>query len=364
MSRFCELLCTGILVGCSSAQPPDISETSQGQTTSRAVIFLPLYGYPAVQGGATASFDAGEGMVDIGGGAWDVPISLPTGRTFTSVAGAAYDWTGATVSVQLLSTQRGQLGSATTAGSRNGAAPYTLSLTCSPCSYLSGEDLFLRFTPSDAATSVTHEIDPITVTMAAVVIEGGGPHMGNLPLSRTITLNPGDPVPSALLNEIQDNIVAGFFGSRTIVMPARQGSPGNSASVWNGSPGAVSSGEGVQGQSLEWWYPFVLPIGATITAVSCRCKDSASPQKIRVSLMESTDGSASGVPYTSVTSGTPVAGGIIQSAGSGVAQTLSAIYNKVTTAGNTYGVWATVDTFVPAQQMHHFWCSLTYSFGP
>lgn len=32
--------------------------------------------------------------------------------------------------------------------------------------------------------------------------------MGNLPLSRTITLNPGDPFPSALGNELQDVIIA------------------------------------------------------------------------------------------------------------------------------------------------------------
>jgi hypothetical protein len=34
--------------------------------------------------------------------------------------------------------------------------------------------------------------------------------VGNLPESRTTTLTPGDPVPSALINEIQDNIVGGF----------------------------------------------------------------------------------------------------------------------------------------------------------
>lgn len=31
--------------------------------------------------------------------------------------------------------------------------------------------------------------------------------MGNLPTSRTLTLVPGDPIPSALLNEVQDNII-------------------------------------------------------------------------------------------------------------------------------------------------------------
>lgn len=41
--------------------------------------------------------------------------------------------------------------------------------------------------------------------------------MGNLPTSRTITLNPSDPVPSALLNEIQDQ----FVGRKTTQYSAR-----------------------------------------------------------------------------------------------------------------------------------------------
>lgn len=36
----------------------------------------------------------------------------------------------------------------------------------------------------------------------------GGYEMGNLPVSRTATLVPGDPVPPNLLNELQDNLVA------------------------------------------------------------------------------------------------------------------------------------------------------------
>jgi len=37
---------------------------------------------------------------------------------------------------------------------------------------------------------------------------GGCANMGNLPSSRTITINTGDPIPPALINEIQDVIVA------------------------------------------------------------------------------------------------------------------------------------------------------------
>lgn len=38
--------------------------------------------------------------------------------------------------------------------------------------------------------------------------------MGNLPNSRTITINTGDPIPANLVNEIQDNIIAGNFATR------------------------------------------------------------------------------------------------------------------------------------------------------
>lgn len=44
--------------------------------------------------------------------------------------------------------------------------------------------------------------------------------MGNLPGSRTITINLGDPVPSSLLNELQDQHVGNKFASRTLFIPA------------------------------------------------------------------------------------------------------------------------------------------------
>lgn len=37
----------------------------------------------------------------------------------------------------------------------------------------------------------------------------GCPALGNLPVSRTLTLTPSDPIPSSLINEIQDNIIGG-----------------------------------------------------------------------------------------------------------------------------------------------------------
>lgn len=44
--------------------------------------------------------------------------------------------------------------------------------------------------------------------------------MGNLPNSRTITLNPSDPFPSALGNELQDAVKAGSFGAVNMGFPS------------------------------------------------------------------------------------------------------------------------------------------------
>lgn len=42
--------------------------------------------------------------------------------------------------------------------------------------------------------------------------------MGNLPLSRTATINTGDPIPPALINEMEDMIIGGRYGSQLIVV--------------------------------------------------------------------------------------------------------------------------------------------------
>jgi hypothetical protein len=45
--------------------------------------------------------------------------------------------------------------------------------------------------------------------------------MGNLPFSRTITINNGDPIPPALLNELQDVAVSGARNSYSVKLPMR-----------------------------------------------------------------------------------------------------------------------------------------------
>ena len=54
--------------------------------------------------------------------------------------------------------------------------------------------------------------------------------MGNLPVSRTETCVPGAPVNPNLMNEIQDNIVAGLHASRPLVLSASQG---NASTGWS-----------------------------------------------------------------------------------------------------------------------------------
>jgi hypothetical protein len=45
--------------------------------------------------------------------------------------------------------------------------------------------------------------------------------MGNLPTSRTVTINPGDPIPGTIINELQDMVVGGRRPSYTVKIPFR-----------------------------------------------------------------------------------------------------------------------------------------------
>jgi len=51
--------------------------------------------------------------------------------------------------------------------------------------------------------------------------DDGGCSMGNLPFSRTITINPGDPIPGSIINELQDNAIGGRLPSYTMKYPMR-----------------------------------------------------------------------------------------------------------------------------------------------
>jgi hypothetical protein len=83
-----------------------------------------------------------------------------------------------------------------------------------------------------------------------------------LPETRDLTLNPGDPVPSALLNRLQDMIADAKHPLLTIPIPARALQPGNSkvvmdaAGYWraDGDPGLL-------------YYPLQIPAGTTLARI-------------------------------------------------------------------------------------------------
>lgn len=91
--------------------------------------------------------------------------------------------------------------------------------------------------------------------------EDTGGCMGNLPLNRTASLGPDDPVPSALLNEIQDMIELGAHGPKFIVLG------GESFSL------RLGTGTEVDGHWTFSAVPAVLrcnlplPAGATVTSL-------------------------------------------------------------------------------------------------
>ena len=87
--------------------------------------------------------------------------------------------------------------------------------------------------------------------------------MGNLPFSRTANLVPGDAIPSALLNEIQDQIIGGKFTNTPVFVPASSfvvvsGSPTLLDGVWS----LAAAGNTI------WEFPIRLPPGTSIDSAT------------------------------------------------------------------------------------------------
>lgn len=92
--------------------------------------------------------------------------------------------------------------------------------------------------------------------------------MGTLPFSRTTTINTGDPLPAALVNEIQDNIVGDKHTDRVLVIM------GTEFCVSEGAPTRTSPGGNPS--AAEWNMPTTtpgslvvdlgLPVGTTVTS--------------------------------------------------------------------------------------------------
>lgn len=141
--------------------------------------------------------------------------------------------------------------------------------------------------------------------------------MGLLPTARTQTFIPGDPIPAAFLNELQDQIIGQKHGTLTVRIPVYppQTTGAGVITVFNGSGGNAYEA------------PVMLPPGRRIKEIRSRIKDSATgPTTMRFRLVTSVDGGG----YTTVaTSNT--------SSGSGLAQTiLSTGLSHIVAAANSF----------------------------
>lgn len=86
-----------------------------------------------------------------------------------------------------------------------------------------------------------------------------------LPLTRDITLALGTQIPSTLLNTLQDMIIGGKHGPKTIAIPGAAGDPGPSAAVMPTSDVFGSRWTIATTQIGEIFYPVTVAIGDRIT---------------------------------------------------------------------------------------------------
>src|SRR3954469_10026954 len=91
-----------------------------------------------------------------------------------------------------------------------------------------------------------------------------GCNMGNLPISRTITLTPADPVPSALLDELQDRDIASS-GTRKIFIAAAAFCDSGSGS--GAGTAALNNDVWTLTNAREVSTSLSLPVGTTITNI-------------------------------------------------------------------------------------------------
>lgn len=97
-----------------------------------------------------------------------------------------------------------------------------------------------------------------------------------LPLSRDTTFAPGSQVPSATLNRLQDAVVQGSHGARTIVIPGSLGIRGDGSDVdYHEASGGVTGAFGT-----EYFVPIgaFLPVGSRITGIRVIVDDSGGNQ--------------------------------------------------------------------------------------
>ncbi|HKQ65972.1 MAG TPA: hypothetical protein VJZ73_13240 [Methylomirabilota bacterium] len=137
--------------------------------------------------------------------------------------------------------------------------------------------------------------------------------MGNLPNSRTITVDNSDPVPSGLLDELQDIAIAGSFAPRTVNIGGEEfcidlGAPTRVGSLWtfqtrgiNGNPFTVPN----DASHNRLAHTLELPVGVTVRSISWSAHVHNDTLRTFVTKRSIGDG---GVTFFSLPPGTPVAG--------------------------------------------------------
>lgn len=198
-----------------------------------------------------------------------------------------------------------------------------------------GENVVIRHSFRDAVTgawtSAAQDMTVISCAVNSVPVVNNGV-VGNLPNSRTITLNPGDPVPSSLLNEIQDNIVGGKFGTVTVPFSPYAFRPGISTAAWQIEHGIVHYYQNtVVGEGFA---DINFPVGTMITRLRASIRDdSTGTYEMRI------------VEYDN--RGSPSTRAFVTSAGNATDQDLDNVGAGVVTilSGKSYGLaWVAFGT--------------------
>ena len=141
-----------------------------------------------------------------------------------------------------------------------------------------------------------------------------GCNMGNLPNSRSYTLGDNDPVPSPLLDELQDIAIAGSFKARTVNIGGEafcvdEGAPTRLGSLWTfrnnrgivGNPFTVPNDPSWDRLACE----LRMPVGVTIRSIKWSAHVHNDTLRIFVTKRSFGDG---GVTFTTAPAGGPAPG--------------------------------------------------------
>ena len=163
------------------------------------------------------------------------------------------------------------------------------------------------------------ELSPDAAVDAAPIVVDAAPQqqrgcsMGNLPNAVTIVLGDNDPVPSSLLNELQEIAVAGNYKPQTLNIGGEAfcidlGAPTRVGSLWtfqvrgiNGNPFTVPN----DASHNRLAYAIPLPVGTTIRSIKWSAHVHNDTLRIFVGKRSIGDG---GVTFTTAPAGGPAPG--------------------------------------------------------